>query len=448
MRKVILFPVILLVALLANMNQVEAAIRDGALTENDIEWCHEVYPQYKAAGLKWFLENYHHSIEARVCANLYEDPIWEYQGDDRIQKLVERSKYYVELEIKESKEEAESGEIDPTPAKIEGKSNSTTALSLGWQVFELMPTARTEVAAVAIDDKIYVVGGFDKDGRAVSVVEVFDTKNNSWASIAPMPLALHHVGAAAHEGKLYVVGGYKEGWIATNSLFIYDPATGQWKKGKEMPTARGALTVQFIDHTLYAVGGADHIVFPVNEAYDYLSDRWETKASMPTPREHLASAVVNGKMYVIGGRQGSLSSNLDSNEVYDPSSNSWLTFEPMPTPRGGLSASVLNYTIFVFGGESNSGTFSENEQYIPQQGWSSHLPMPNPRHGLGSATVGDKIYVIGGGLEPGLSVSAINEAYYNYNVIPEFSISALVLAASVILILVVTKQNVLEIKPR
>ncbi len=430
---------ILLIALLANMNQVEAAIRDGALTENDIEWCHEVNSQYKAAGLKWFLENYHHSIEARVCANLYEDPIWEYQGDDRIQKLVERSKYYVELEIKESKEEAESGEIDPTPAKSsEDKSNSTTTLPVGWQMFEAMPTARTEVVAVAIGDKIYVVGGFDKDGRAVNVVEVFDTANNSWVTVAPMPQALHHVGATTHEGKLYVVGGYKDGWIATNSLFIYDPATNQWKKGKEMPTARGALTAQFIDHTLYAVGGADHIVFPVNEAYDHVDDKWETRASMPTPREHLASAVIDGKMYAIGGRQGSLSSNLDSNEVYDPSSNIWSALDPMPTARGGLTATVLNETILVFGGESNSGTFEENEQYIPQQGWYTQLPMPTPRHGLGSATVGDRIYVIGGGLTPGLSVSDVNEAY----TIPEFPIVLLILIISIVIL--ITKQRIQE----
>jgi predicted secreted protein with PEFG-CTERM motif len=106
-----------------------ATVSNGALTENDIELCHEIYPQYKTLGLSWFLENYHYSIEARVCASLYEDQIWQYKGDDRMQKLIERSKYFVKLEIEESENEAKSGQIDPTPAGIFEKLNSITKIS-------------------------------------------------------------------------------------------------------------------------------------------------------------------------------------------------------------------------------------------------------------------------------------------------------------------------------
>ncbi len=88
------------------------------LSENDIEWCQEVHPQYEILGLDWFLENYHYTIEARVCGSLYQDPVWNYEGDDRIDKLLERSKYFIELEIQESEEEAKTGINDPTPAKI------------------------------------------------------------------------------------------------------------------------------------------------------------------------------------------------------------------------------------------------------------------------------------------------------------------------------------------
>ena len=85
---------------------------------NDIEFCHEVYPLYEKLGLQWFIENNHYSIEARVCGSLYEDPLWSYQGDDRMQKLLERSHHYIELEIQESLDEAKSGIDDPTPAII------------------------------------------------------------------------------------------------------------------------------------------------------------------------------------------------------------------------------------------------------------------------------------------------------------------------------------------
>ena len=63
-----------------------------------------------------FFEHHQHSIESRVCASLYDDPLWKYLGYDRLVKLSERSAYYVELEISESEKEALTGKIDVTPA--------------------------------------------------------------------------------------------------------------------------------------------------------------------------------------------------------------------------------------------------------------------------------------------------------------------------------------------
>ena len=188
-----------------------------------------------------------------------------------------------------------------------------------WELHEPMPTPKGEHAVVAINDKIYVIGGHDASFTALDVVEVYDTKNDIWSTLSPMPKALHHTGIAVHEEKIYVTGGYGQGWRkASNSLFIYEPATDKWTTGSSMPTARGGLIAEIIGNTLYAVGGADHFALPINEAYDINSGIWEKKSPMPTARDHLKSAAINGKMYVIGGRDFSPSRNLDSNEMYDP----------------------------------------------------------------------------------------------------------------------------------
>ncbi len=134
--------VLLLIFLSSNLTFIIAA--EIELSENDIEWCHELHPQYETLGLEWFLENYHYTIEARVCASLYDDPIWDYEGGDRIDKLLERSKFYIKLEILESQEEAKSGIIDPTPAQI--------------------PTWIKNIAKFWIDDLI-------DDGNFVQVIE-------------------------------------------------------------------------------------------------------------------------------------------------------------------------------------------------------------------------------------------------------------------------------------
>jgi len=91
---------------------------DGGLTQNGIEWCEENYQLYQLTGDDFF-EHHHHSIESRACANLYLDPLWTYNGTDRYEKLVEQSKVYTQLEIEESRKEAETGIIDTKPVSAQ-----------------------------------------------------------------------------------------------------------------------------------------------------------------------------------------------------------------------------------------------------------------------------------------------------------------------------------------
>jgi len=98
---------------------------NGAFTQNGIEWCEENKPLYDLLGDKFF-EHHNHSIESRVCANLIEDELWDYLGPDRVDKLIERSLYFSELEIAESQVEADKGVVDPTPADVPDRMNEET----------------------------------------------------------------------------------------------------------------------------------------------------------------------------------------------------------------------------------------------------------------------------------------------------------------------------------
>ena len=95
---------------------------NGAFTQNGIEWCEENKPLYDLLGVQFF-EHHRHSIESRVCANLIEDELWNYSGPDRVEKLIERSLYFSELEIAESQIEAGIGIVDTTPADVPDRIN-------------------------------------------------------------------------------------------------------------------------------------------------------------------------------------------------------------------------------------------------------------------------------------------------------------------------------------
>ena len=200
-------------------------------------------------------------------------------------------------------------------------SNAQTSTSGSfWTIGAPMPTARSEMIGTVLDDKIYIIGGFDESGRSTSTVEVYDPMTNDWTTAPPLPQPLDHTAAASFDGRLYVVGGgYLNRDQLSNKLFIYDLNTNKWTEGANLPSPRGALSANFINGTLYAVGGVDILqTLTSNVAYDPKSNTWTEKAPMKTAREHLTSAVIEGKLYVIGGRTGGMLTNVDANEVYDP----------------------------------------------------------------------------------------------------------------------------------
>ena len=118
---------------------------NGYFTQNGIEWCQENLPLYEIMGNKFF-EHHRHSLESRVCASLYEDPLWNYTGSDRVQRLIERSQYYSQLEIAESNEEAQTGIIDTNPAAIKDETllrGMTQDGQIMVQVIATKPIANT-----------------------------------------------------------------------------------------------------------------------------------------------------------------------------------------------------------------------------------------------------------------------------------------------------------------
>jgi hypothetical protein len=97
----------------------QTPFRDTAgLTLNGIEWCEENYQLYNFMGNDFF-EHHQHSIESRLCGNLYNDDLWLYSEPDRYKKLIEQSRIYYNLEIQESVTEAEIGKVDTKPVNIE-----------------------------------------------------------------------------------------------------------------------------------------------------------------------------------------------------------------------------------------------------------------------------------------------------------------------------------------
>jgi len=134
-----------LVLILINSTQSSFAtpfFSNGYFTENGIEWCQENRPLFEILGDKFF-EHHRHSLESRVCVSLYQDYFWTYEGPDRIEKLIEKSRYYSQLEILESFEESETGIIDTTPAGIKDQTLLRGTLESGEMTIQIIASSPT-----------------------------------------------------------------------------------------------------------------------------------------------------------------------------------------------------------------------------------------------------------------------------------------------------------------
>lgn len=307
-----------------------------------------------------------------------------------------------------------------------------SAQTLGrWERRAPASIKRTEVAAAAVDGRIYLIGGFRKPGWleallnpslnrpsiiSTDAVEEYDTTLDRWRVKAPLPIPVHHAAAASIADRLYVVGGLIQ-WPPGRSakVFAYDPPTDSWSERTPMPTARGALGLAEHEGKLFAIGGigANGNSAAV-EMYDPATDSWMARAALPTARDHLAVAAANQKIYAIGGRLGGdYTRNLTIVEAYDPNLDRWERVADMPDPRSGISAGVIDGIIYVVGGETSRMTFAHNQAYFPETDqWEARAPLPTSRHGLGVVAVHDRLYALSGGPSPGATYTNVNEVFF------------------------------------
>lgn len=95
-----------------------------------------------------------------------------------------------------------------------------------WTMKAPLPSARGEVAAVALDGKLHAIGG-SVDGKARPFHDEYDPATNTWRARAPLPEARDHLALAVANGKIFAFGGFTAAVHkgAGTDAFEYDPAT-------------------------------------------------------------------------------------------------------------------------------------------------------------------------------------------------------------------------------
>ena len=299
-----------------------------------------------------------------------------------------------------------------------------------WKKSAPFPEPDEELYGVAVNGKLYVIGGWG-EGKARGANYEYDPASDKWTKKKSMPRPAHHAALATANGKIYVCGGFVApeksplpigaAWQPIDDVWEYDPAADSWKALAPLPGKLGAAVAVEAFGKIHVIGGVTTVegskapfftfmgpcnVLGTNDVYDPVANKWESRKPMAVPRNHAFAAAVNGKIYVIGGRTGHgfilSATNTDVVEEYDPANDLWSApKERMPTARSGGGFGTDGRRIYVAGGEVTTkqlvGAFRGIEAYEPAtNSWATLPPMPMPRHGVAGAVIGTRFHLVSG----------------------------------------------------
>ena len=249
-----------------------------------------------------------------------------------------------------------------------------------WTSKKQMPHPADHMSVAEYRGKIYIFGGAGSekpDAFGAGNVQLndaweYDPAADFWKALAPMPTRRNAGAAVAVGDKIYVIGGSglapgasnpaaAENLLVLGTNEAYDPAADKWETKRVMPTPRNHPAIGAVAGKIYVIGGrigaanvGNFISSPTDvvEEYDPATDRWRAMTKMPTARSGHGWATYQNRIYVAGGelRDHHMDAIFRDVEAFDPATNEWFQLPPMPTARHGVNAAVLGNRLHLIGG--------------------------------------------------------------------------------------------------
>jgi len=304
--------------------------------------------------------------------------------------------------------------------------NSVSASELvedSWNIKESMREPRSGLGVVAVDGKIYAIGG-DNFGTN----ERYDPKTDTWTTLAPMPTPQSNFAIATYQGKIYCISstlydpdpqpfgvgeaGTKPMPVSSSAYIIginevYDTVTNSWGTKTPPPISSNNIKAHVVGEKIFILGITEMGSTMSKLAlvmYDPVTDVWTEKPSIPTDiatsMYDFVLAVVDDKLFVIGSFYGKTSNGFTTLAskviVYDTKFDVWK--EVNSAPMGMVYDAATGVTTGFFAPQKIY-FFEETrtDVYDPVTNtWSTAEPMSTPRRMFGVAVVDDLLYAIGG----------------------------------------------------
>lgn len=228
-----------------------------------------------------------------------------------------------------------------------------------WTTGPDLPAPRHHTTAAALDGTLYVSGGSPSATdltTATSQLWALAEEAQGWEELEPLPQPRWGHRLVALDGRLYAVGGRPGPQVQ-----IYEPGSG-WTLGAPLPEVRDHLGVVAHDGEIWALGGRDHTdgLTARVDVYDPDADAWREGPALPAPVSAAAVGVVDGRIHVVDGEDPATFGGgvLDAHHVLDPDGGTWSAGPASRLPVHGAAHGVVDDRLYVVGGASRQGALS------------------------------------------------------------------------------------------
>jgi N-acetylneuraminic acid mutarotase len=119
---------------------------------------------------------------------------------------------------------APDGAAQCCPSDFTGDNETYDISTNTWTSLRSDPTARAFACFGSVGSKLYVAGGTDTQGPALSITESYQPSKNKWKTLASIPQATISPASAVYKGRLYCFGGW-DAWNGNvlSNVQIYQP---------------------------------------------------------------------------------------------------------------------------------------------------------------------------------------------------------------------------------
>jgi len=189
-------------------------------------------------------------------------------------------------------------------------------VSDSWTEGPSLPEARGGGGLVQVSRTLHYVGGHYAANQEAAAADHWMLSLDSgteWVRRAPLPVPRGHFGIVALNEKIYVLGGtltHHPNFIDTDLVHVYDSKQDKWHAASSLPSARSHFEpgTFILDGRIYIVGGRDNQSKRLSESemaditvYDPTKDAWSELRSLPYPLRAPVAQVIGESLIVTNG---------------------------------------------------------------------------------------------------------------------------------------------------